>query len=128
MATRVSPLQALLGATPGNATKQVSIKRLGTSFTVKALSGAEFDRIRLQLTYSDGKGGKQVNDDNLDAAIIATACVEPAFSDRSLIAHYNAEDAADCVKKALMAGEIKRLAGAVLDLSGFTEDDVDFPN
>lgn len=124
----INPLQALLGATL-DVKKEVPIKRLDTAFTVKAISGDVFDRISMRLTYSDGKGGKHVDNAKLDAAIVAEACVEPSFADRSLIEHYGAEDATDCVRKALMAGEIKRLVNAVLEISGFGDDaDVDFPN
>jgi hypothetical protein len=125
--TKTTNLQVLLGATT-EITKVVPLKRLGISFKVKALSNAEIERVRMENTFSDGKGGKKVDETKLGAALIAKACVDPLFSDRTLIDHYNAEDAADCVLKALLPGELQKVNAAVMEASGFGDDEIDFPN
>ena len=127
MTTKPNALQALLGANT-NVTKDVQIKRLGVVFTVKALSSVDVERARTECTFSNGKGGKEVQDHMLQAAYIAKASVEPNFNDRSLIDHYEAEDAIDCVRKALLVGEIAKLILAINEVSGFLEDEIDFPN
>ncbi|MCQ4363062.1 hypothetical protein KQR54_18355 [Mycobacterium gordonae] len=126
--TKSNALQALLGAKL-DAEVSVPIKRLGVNFRIKPLNGEALERARLECTVGDSKGGKTVNESQLNATLIAKSCIEPNFADRSLIDHYGAEDAADCVNKALLAGEIGKLNLAVLEASGFGDDgDTDFPN
>lgn len=123
MSTKSNALQALLGANT-NVTKNVAIKRLGVNFTVKALVSAEVEQARKECTF-----GNTVREELVEATLIAKACVEPNFADRSLIDHYEAEDAADCVRKALLAGEIVRIMTAINEVSGFNDDGaIDFPN
>jgi len=121
-ATKTNALQALLGSNI-NVTRDVPIKRLGVNFTVKALTDDGLSQARLECTF-----GNHVDESKLAATVIARSCVEPNFNDRSLIDHYGAEDGADCVKKALLAGESVKLYTAILEISGFGEDDIDFPN
>lgn len=121
-------LKALLGAKT-DVTADVFIRRLGVNFTVKALTAADLDRVKQECTFGDGRGGKRLDETMHDAAMLARACVTPSFADKELIAHYGAEDAADCVKKALLPGEAQKLVGAVLKLSGYGPDeDADIPN
>lgn len=127
MKTKPNALQALLGATK-DITKDVPVRRLGVSFTVKAIDSETLEKAHAECTFGNGKGGKDVHEHKLGAVLIAKSCVEPNFGDRALIEHYGAEDAADCVKKALLAGEIAKLTEAIMDVSGFGEDEVDFPN
>jgi hypothetical protein len=127
MSTKSNALQALLGANK-NVTKDVPVKRLGVNFTVKAIDSETIERATAECTFGNGKAGKQVHEHKLGAALIAKACVEPNFADRTLIDHYEAEDAIDCVRKALLAGEIAKINAVIMEISGFGEDDVDFPN
>lgn len=115
-------LHALLG-TNTDVKKDVHIRRLGVNFVVKAISGGVLEQAQKECTF-----GGLVNQAMLGAALIEKACVEPDFGDRSLIDHYGAEDAADCVKKALLAGEISKINEAILTVSGFGDDEIDFPN
>ncbi|NGQ95502.1 hypothetical protein G3578_10090 [Brevibacillus sp. SYP-B805] len=118
-------LQALLGANV-NLEKQVYIKRLGVHFTVKAIDGDTLTRIQERSTWYDGKGKnrtKVVDDQKMNMLIVAEGCVDPNFSDPRALEKYKASDAADCVKKALLAGEIAKLSNEILSLSGFDDDD-----
>lgn len=125
--TEISVLDALLGASI-EVEEDVCIKRLGVNFRVKALTGDKLNELREQCTYTVGKGANRktfVNDEELGRLMIAEACVEPNFGDAKLLAHYKAKDAADCVQKALLAGEVAALSHAVLDVSGFGVSDED---
>lgn len=115
-------LEALLGATL-ELTKEVYIPRLKTSFTVRALSNDDLRKINARATLPDGKGGKKTDDQVLNALIIVKGCVDPDFNDKALKAHYAAADEVDCVSKALLPGEMAKVMQAILDLSGFGNED-----
>jgi hypothetical protein len=117
-------LQALLGADL-KIEKEVPIKRLGVNFTIKAIDGDLITRIQDECTYYVGKGKnreKVLDEQKLGALVIAKGCVNPNFGDQRLLDKYKASDASDCVKKALLAGEIAKLSSAILELSGFDDD------
>lgn len=123
----INPLDALLGASV-NVEKKVYIKRLDAYFTVKALTGDKVNELREQCTYPVGKGAKQrmvVREEELGQLLIAEACVKPDFKNAELHEKYGAHDAASCVQKSLLAGEVAKLSNAVLDASGFDYDDDD---
>lgn len=120
-------LQALLGAET-KIESTVSIKRLGVDFTVKAIDGDMIMRIQDECTHYVGKGAKRekvTDDSKFGALVIAKGCVSPDFGDKRLLDKYKASDAGDCVKKALLAGEIAKLSAAILDISGFEDDGID---
>lgn len=120
-------LQALLGAKPAaEITEKVAIKRLGTEFTIKALTGDDIDNIRAQATYPVRNGKKteqKVNESLVSRLLVAKAVIEPNFADKSVLEHFGATDAGEAVQKALLAGEIATLQEAVLELSGFGDLD-----
>ena len=120
-------LQALLGAKPATEiTETVAIKRLGTDFTIKALTGADIDGIRAQATRPVRNGKKfeqQVNEAEVSRLLVAKGTVEPDFANAELLKHVEATDAGECVQKALLAGEIATLQQAILELSGFGDLD-----
>lgn len=123
----MNALQALLGAKPAaEITEQVTIKRLGTEFTIKALTGEDIDKIRDQATYpvkNGKKTEKKVNEEEVARLLIVKATVEPDFANADLLKHFGAADEGECVQKALLAGEIATLQNAILTLSGFNDDD-----
>lgn len=120
-------LKALLGAKPvAEITEDVTIKRLKAKFTIKALSGDDIDSIREQATKVVPVGKKkelQVDEKEVARLLVAKAVVNPDFNDADLKKHYGAVDAGDCVQKALLAGEIATLQGAIFELSGFGDED-----
>ena len=122
-------LQALLGAKPvTEITEEFEIKRLGAKFTIKALTGEDIDTIRENSTYPAREGKKTVlklNENEFAQNLVVSAVVNPNFNNDELKAHYKATDGGDCVKKALLAGEITALQTAVLSLSGFGDFDED---
>ena len=125
----LNALDALLGASI-EVEETVYIKRLKAHFTVKALTGDRVNQLREQCTYPEGKGTARklvVNEDELGGLLIVEACVMPDFNNPKLLEKYGARDAADCVQKALLAGEVATLSHAVLDVSefGVSEEDVE---
>lgn len=119
----LSALELLLGATPvSEITELVPINRLGTKFKIKALTGDDIAKVREQATYPEGSGANRkliVKEDEVGPLLIAKATVEPNFSDASLLKAYNATDAANCIQKALLAGEVALLQKSILELAGF---------
>lgn len=120
-------LDALLGAKPAaEITESITMKRLGTEFIVKGLTGEDIDAIREQATYPVTKGKrteKKVNEEEVSRLIVVKGTVEPNFADAQLLKHFGATDAAECVGKALLAGEIAILQTAILSASGFDADE-----
>ncbi|QIG62530.1 tail assembly chaperone [Sporosarcina phage Lietuvens] len=120
----ISALDALLGASI-DVQDTVFIKRLDVKFTVKALTGDRVKKLREQCTYTEGKGVNRrtfTKEEELGNLLIAEGCLSPDFSDKKLLEKYSASDAADCVQKALLAGEVATLSHAVLDVSGFGDE------
>lgn len=120
-------LQALLGAKPAaEITEKVKIKRLGTEFTIKALTGEDIDKIRDQATYPVKNGKKtelKVNEEEVARLLIVKATIDPNFASKEALAHFGATDAGECVQKALLAGEIATLQNEILMLSGFDDEE-----
>lgn len=115
-------LEALLGASL-DVQDTVYIPRLKTHFTVKALDQTEMTRARDQATIPTRKGEKELDGQLFNAVLIAKGCVDPDFSDKALISHYGASDAADCVAKALLPGELAKVLTAIMKLSGFDDEE-----
>ena len=115
-------LDALLGATL-DLTKEVYISRLKAHFTVKALTNEDMRKIGERATVPDGKGGKKTDNDIFNALTIVKGCADPDFTDKALKAHYGAADEVECVTKALLPGEMAKILQAILDLSGFGNED-----
>lgn len=120
-------LQALLGSKPAmEITDTVAIKRLGEDFTIKALTGNDLDKIRDQATQIVKNGKKselKVNEEEVARLIIAKSVIDPNFADASLLDHFGAADAGECVQKALLFGEIVSLQEAIMALSGFDDEE-----
>lgn len=117
-------LEALLGADL-KIEEEVFISRLGTNFTVKAIDGQTFNKLRDQATHYVGKGANkqaQYNEEDFNGSLIVEACITPDFNNAKLLKKYGARDGADCVQKALLAGEIIALQEAILRLSGFSDN------
>lgn len=125
MAKEIDALDALLSAEI-NVEAEVYIKRLGVHFKVKAVDGNMLTKIQEQATFYVGKGSKrqkQIDEQKVGHLLIAKACINPDFSNKKLIEKYEATDAADCVQKALLAGEVARISEKITDISGFGDDE-----
>jgi len=122
MANTTIGLDALLGASVDQ-TAQVYIARLGVNFTVRALSNEDLRKANERATVLGTKGTKKLDDQLFNAHVIAKGCVDPSFADKRLIEKYEATDAADCIAKALLPGELARVIKAILEISGFGDEE-----
>ncbi|WP_239613943.1 phage tail assembly chaperone [Cohnella mopanensis] len=122
MGNTTSGLDALLGATIDQ-TAQVYIARLKANFTVRALSNEDLRKANERATVPGAKGTKTLDNQLFNAAVITKGCVDPDFSDKRLLEKYEASDASDCIAKALLPGELAKVIQAILDLSGFGDED-----
>ena len=121
-------LEALLSADT-NITEQVYIKRLDTNFTVKALNDEAFKEIQEEATIYIGKGvnqRKEIDESKLNSLVVVKAVVDEngdlLFKNTKLLEKFNAKTAEECVRKALLAGELLKITKVVMDISGFTDD------
>lgn len=117
-------LDALL-TTELDVTKEVEMPRFGVSFTIRALTMKEINRMRKQATDLVGGKGKTVevlDEENFAALLIVAACVNPDWKAPALLAKLGVETAADAVSKRLLAGEMSILSGEIMAVSGFDMD------
>ncbi|KYC67171.1 phage tail assembly chaperone [Heyndrickxia coagulans] len=113
---KVNALEAFLNADL-DVRKKVEIKRLGVELEVRGLGTKEMNAIREQCMF--GKKGDELDEDKFNALLVAKSCVSIDFNDEQLREHYGATDAADCVQKALLAGELVSLVQAIMEASGY---------
>ncbi|MDQ0174376.1 phage tail assembly chaperone [Bacillus chungangensis] len=121
----LSAIDALLNSDV-NVEEKYFVKRLDTYFTIKAIDGDTLNKIREEASDFEGRGKKKqkvVDGDKLGYLTIAAGCADPDFADPRVLEKFGAPTAGECVKKALLAGEIFELHQAILELSGFTADE-----
>lgn len=122
----INLIDKLLGAEPASEiTQKVNIERFG-EFTVRALTAEEINKIREEATRYEIKGKERkafVDETELGLLMVVKATVEPDFSDKRLLKHFDAKTATQCVQKALLAGELAQLTQAVVAVSGLGDDD-----
>lgn len=126
-AVKKTALEALMGSTT-EIEGAVHIPRLESDFTIKALTGSKINDLREQCTYwkktgNKGKKEKVENTEQLGQLIVAEACVEPDFANDDLMKKFGAVSPGDCTQKALLAGEIAKISSAIMELSGFEDDE-----
>ena len=117
-------LDALL-STEVDVTKDVEMPRFGVTFTVRAVTMKDINRLRKQATELTGGKGKTVevlDEEYFAALLIATACTNPDWKSPALLEKFGANEAAEVVSKRLLAGEMTALSAAIMDVSGFDMD------
>ena len=121
----MTDLQLFLTENPvDNITEKVILcKRLEKfPFTIKPLSGADFERYNRQASAPKQKGSKQKEVDSiyLNDLIVLNHCVEPNFKDAEWLQKLGTPtDTRAGLHRVLKQGEIIRLANYILRLSGF---------
>ncbi|MBU8715391.1 hypothetical protein KM924_23090 [Brevibacillus parabrevis] len=122
-------LQALLD-TEFRPEKDVPMRRFGSGavFRVRALDEKERRRLLDQAMYPVKGGGQQMDEEKLQALLIANSCVVPDWNDPALLAGLGVSTATDAVVKRLLPGEISRLVVAINEASGFGVDHDDLKN
>lgn len=114
-------LQAFLTADL-NIEKDVPIRRLNTSLRVKAIDSATLDRAREQATFGSRKE-RVVDGAKLHAVLVTKMVTNVDFGHADMLRKYGASDAVDCVRKALLPGEIERIINVGLELCGYADEE-----
>ncbi|WP_028553151.1 phage tail assembly chaperone [Paenibacillus sp. UNC451MF] len=106
--------------------KDIFLQRLNASLRIKSIDSASLDQAREQATFSVGSGKKkerECDNEKFKAILITKMIVNLDFGNPDLMSKYGATDKVDCVRKALLPGEIERIVDAGLTLSGFGDTD-----
>lgn len=132
---KIDPLGALLDQPDEAPTTEVYLKRLGTSFTVQAITDDRaYDKLieRCTIYRKNRRGGGRTRDldgRRLSRLTVAEYTIEPAFHRRNgqesfeaLSARFGSSEPEDLVDRALLMGEVDLLADAILELSGFDDE------
>ncbi|HLN61744.1 MAG TPA: hypothetical protein VK464_09350 [Symbiobacteriaceae bacterium] len=122
----MDPLEALLSVDVVVPEDEVFIKRLNTYFKVKAPTAREYKALTDRSVRETGKGKNRTRNLELDKfqkLLVYTFTVNPDLSNPKLMERYGALAPEDVVEKALLPGEIDRLAERILELGGFGEED-----
>lgn len=112
-------LQALLGAPQvSEITDTVKIARLGTEFTVKALTTEDVQKLKDEAAVMGKNGKLTVDEEQLGLLMVVKATVDPDFKDAQVLKHFDAKTPSQAVQKALLPGEFATLTKAVIAVSG----------
>ena len=116
----ISTLQAfLIQAAKEQTEQQITVsKRIEYPFKIRALSMDEWERI--QKLSTDPETHRVDNIGMLRRTAIE-GCLDPNYKDAEFIKAIGANTPDEALKKTLKAGEIVKLANAVLKFSGFGE-------
>lgn len=104
----------------------VHMKRFGVDFKIRAIDGDVINQMQERCTYYTGKGTKrtrEIDEQLFGALVIQRACIQPNWGDAQLLSKYQTSDPVDVIRKRLLAGEISKLSAAILDLSGFDDEE-----
>lgn len=123
----VDPLMALLQAPIGPQFATWKSRRLKVNFQIRSLDNDAYAKAQEQATRfvrnrRTGRMEKDVDGATLSFLVCVSGCVAPNFEAQEVKKKYNAMNAQDAVKKALLPGEVDQLAEKILQLSGFDED------
>lgn len=123
----VDPLKALLEAPIGPQSGVWKCPRLNTEFTIRSLDNdayaeAQEEATRYARNRRTGRMEKDIDGATLSFLVCVAGTTNPNFNAEPVKARFHAMSARDAVKKALLPGEIDKLAEKILQLSGFDED------
>jgi hypothetical protein len=132
MAKNQNDVLAALLAVDDKLEQDITMKRFGVDFTIKALDGALINSIQNQATFFQGKGKnreKILDEQKFQSLIIEKGCVNPNWNAKELKERYpECPTTADIIQKRLLAGELARLTNEILDLSGFYDEEDEIKN
>lgn len=117
----ISTLQAfLIQAAREQQEQEVSVsRRFGQKFKIRALSMGEWEEIQKRSTDPDG--ARRVDSLGMLRRAAIEGCVDPNYKDAEFISGLGVNTPTEALNKTLKAGEIVKLANAVLKFSGFGE-------
>lgn len=102
--------------------KDVPMKRFGVNFRIRAIDGKLINKMRDEATRPLPGGKTKFDDELFGALIIEKGCVVPDWTAPELREKFGPTPA-DVIQNRLLAGEIAKLSTAILDLSGFGDED-----
>lgn len=100
--------------------KDVPMPRFGVDFKVQAVDIKQIKRMQTQATFPVGKS-EVLDEEYFACLIIAEASLVPNWNAPELLKKYDTNEAAEVVKKRLLAGEKAYLSEEILDVSGFNQ-------
>lgn len=117
----ISTLQAfLIQAAKEQSEKEVSISaRFEQKFKIRALTMEEWEHIQKLSTNPESR--ERVDNLGMLKRTAIEGCVDPCYKDAEFIKEVGANTPQEALNKTLKAGEIVKLANAVLKFSGFGE-------
>jgi hypothetical protein len=90
------------------------VKEVTIPFVIKGIRPSVSEQITKRCTV---KG--VYNEEEATLHTIAESCIEPNFKDPALLEKLKVSDAAQAVKRILMAGEVTQVSQRILAVSGF---------
>lgn len=118
-------LKKLLEVGKTKATKKIYMSRFEDHFTLQAIDYEQLGKLREQATHFVGKkNDKKLDDEQFGMLIINAGVIEPSFSSPEVVTAYGTPE--DAIKKLLNPGEISKLSAAIMELSGFVDDEEEF--
>lgn len=131
----IDPVAALLDAPMEDPQDTIRIKRLGTNFTITAITDDKaYERLVDQCTsyVKSRRGGgrtRELDGRRLARLTVAEYCLNPPFKAKhgaeqyeALAAKYGTKEPDTLVDRALLMGEIDLISEAILSLSGFDDE------
>ena len=124
-------LQSILDGMPDveNLTEEVIISPRfvdengeAVKFRIRAMTQADFSRIKRANSVVDKKGVSTLNEANFHSQIVVEHCIEPSFKNSESISRAGCATPVELVNKKLTSGEILALSNAISNLSGFGID------
>ncbi|MFH5187075.1 hypothetical protein ACHHV8_33330 [Paenibacillus sp. TAB 01] len=106
--------------------KELPLRRLNTKLRIQAIDSNTLDKAREQATFYTGSGkarDREVDNEKFKAILITQMVTNVDFANAELMKKHHAINAVDCVRKALLPGEIERIVNEGLALSGFGDAD-----
>lgn len=95
-------------------------------FKIRAISQAENDRLVKEHTHKvkiNGQYEDRLDDLAYSRALLIAGTVEPDFRSTQMCEAYGTLNPLEVPGRMLLAGEYRRLSRAIMELSGFNDDD-----
>lgn len=134
-------LDKLFDAAEQTPERTVTMKRLGLSFTLKALKDDKIEKLEKQYTVTKhgprGQQEKELDRNRYFRALVAESTIaiggdsDIKWDHKSLLEKYKASGPEQVIKKVLLSGEITQLADVVFEISGHydrAEEDKEIKN
>lgn len=103
-------------------TEEVYINDRIKTFTIKAMTNAQWESYRARSRGKINKKGVDFDNEKFNNLVMAGHVVEPNFSDAAMLSKAGCATAAEFISKKILPGEINDIVEAITKLSGFDSD------